>query len=112
MAEGRALVLHLMRPVRRDIALIRNADGVVWVAEMDSDVARRDIAVRAEAVLEMRIPFDAMGGEGQPVGCGSWVELCVSVTSLEGYEEERFPQAGNVVFQIRGEELNAENWHV
>jgi alpha-amylase/alpha-mannosidase (GH57 family) len=112
MAGGRALVLHLVQPVPRDIALIRNADGVIWVAELNSDVARRDIEVQAETVLEMRIPFDAVGREGQPAGRGSWVELCISVTSLEGWEEERFPQAGNVVFQIRGEELNAENWHV
>ena len=60
--------------------------------------------------MELRVPFGCLR-RGKGVGPGAWVEFFLLVLQ-EGREIERFPTSDNISFEIRGEELNAENWHV
>lgn len=111
LETGCELLLHVVRPTHRDFRVGLSSLGGAEVDCMDVECNYRLIEVAVETFVELRIPFDCLGDEDHSVGRGSWVELYL-VLVREGLEEERFPETGNVVFKIRGEELNAENWHV
>jgi hypothetical protein len=113
LMRERRVSFHLtfVNPVHREIRLWVDAGGRerVTCLETGKDCPLSELA--AGSVLELALPFALMEADGVPAGPGTLVELYV-IVARKGMEMERFPQTENVVFTIRGEELDVENWHV
>lgn len=119
--EASGSMLELMRSKRLQVELLfvrPEVDGVKVMLGEDGAVmarcARREVASEAELAvlhsLEMRVPMASLCPvEG--VAAGTWLE-CYVLVKQDGREIERFPTSDNVSFEVRGEELDAENWHV
>jgi len=104
------VVLRFVRPERLDLRVYLDPRGRVAVARVEGGEGMEGVEAAVESVLEIAIPFGELS-VGGAVGVGSMVELYLVVTK-RGREFERFPAMDNIVFAIRGEELDVENWHV
>ncbi|MBM4354760.1 MAG: hypothetical protein FJ109_13395 [Deltaproteobacteria bacterium] len=104
------VVLRFVRPERRDLRVYLDPRGRVAVARVEGGEGFRGAEAAVESVLEVAVPFQELSDAGE-VGSGTVVEMYLVVTK-RGREYERFPAMDNIVFAIRGEELDVENWHV
>ncbi len=103
--------LHLVRPEPDGVKIAMKEGGCLEArcGRREGDV-ESEAEVAVEHSLEMRVPMRCLL-RGKGVKVGAWVEFFVLVMQ-DGKEIERFPSSDNISFEIRGEELDAENWHV
>jgi alpha-amylase/alpha-mannosidase (GH57 family) len=104
-------VFHITAPVHLDLRIWHDSAGVIRVVRLDTGADCPHAVAAAESVLEVAVPFLSLTGSAEPVGPDTDVEFYV-VVRRRGRDVERFPQTGGVTMTIRGEELDAENWHV
>lgn len=107
--KGLEVELHVVRPEVDGVRVLLDEDGAIHAR-----CARREVVSDAEVAvvhsLELRVPMTSLC-PGTGVAAGVWVE-CYVLVKQDGREIERFPTSDNVSFEVRGEELDAENWHV
>lgn len=107
-----SVVLHFVKPVHRDFRLYMDSQGDLRAVQLDTGQRCDHIEAQAHLVLEAAVPFFELETPGGgPVGPGSVVEVYTVITR-KGREVERIPLMENIVFTIKGKELDAENWHV
>jgi alpha-amylase/alpha-mannosidase (GH57 family) len=112
MEERRMSVeLHFVLPEQRSYAVSLGDDGQTRVEGGEHSRDRRGIDAAVGSVLEMAIPLRRLGVEAGADDGRDVVEMYLVVVR-KGREVERFPHSSSVVFTVRGEDLDAENWHV
>jgi len=113
LRKGRVIELHIHEPVRRDIRIIAGGDGDLLVTCGGCDGHEVGIEMVANNLVELSVPEVIFRREQDERGLtpGTYVELYFRV-ELDGRELERFPFANNLMFQVRGEDMELENWYV
>ncbi len=104
------VVLRFVRPERLDLRVYLDPRGRVAVARVEGGEGLSGVEAAVESVLEVAVPFELLSGTAKS-DSGTTVEVYLVVTR-RGREFERFPAMDNIVFAIRGEDLDVENWHV
>ena len=106
------IALRFIRPRQVTLAVQVEANGALRVEEAGVDGLCERVEIGLDSVLEMAIPLDWLfAGRGRQSTAEPLVEMYLVLTRKER-QIERFPQADTVVFRLRGEELDAENWHI
>ncbi len=104
------LVLHLVRPGPDGVRFRMDGAGEVRAyCERRAGCVESMAEVAVEQSIEIRVPLAAL--TSGPLAVGQGVEFYLLVLQ-DGREIERFPTGDNVAYKFRGEELDAENWHV
>jgi len=111
MRRKAQFALCFVRPRHLTVRVQAEPDGA-WSIEIEGSEERREVEVGLDSVLEMAMPLDWLfAGQNRHALTEPLVEMYL-LLSRRKRQIERFPQAGNVVFGICGEELDAENWHI
>lgn len=103
--------LHLVQPEADGVRLkVEESGRVVAVCARRGGETASDAEVCIEHSAEVRVPMKYLR-QGKGIEPGTMIEMYVLVLQ-DGKEIERFPAGDNVSFTVRGEDLDAENWHV
>jgi len=113
LRKGHVIELHVHEPVRRDIRIARGVGGDLLVTCGPCEGREAGIEVVADNLIELSVPETAFRLERDRPGLtpGAFMERYVRVEQ-DGRELERFPFANNLMFQVRGEDMELENWYV
>lgn len=113
LRKGHVIEVHVHEPVHRDIRIFRGAAGALLVTCGTCEGREVGIEAVSDTTVELGIPGDVFRGEGEEAGLapGTFIEIYIRV-ERDNRELERFPFANNLTFQVRGEDLELENWYV
>ncbi len=115
LRTGHVVELHIHEPVHRDIRIGRGAAGDLLVTCDACDGREAGIEVVADNLLELSVPEIVFrrdrARDENGLGAGVFLEIYIRV-ERDGRELERFPFANNLTFQVRGEDMELENWYV
>jgi len=115
LKKGHIIELHIHEPVHRDIRISRGAANDLLVTCDACEGREAGIEVVADNLIDISVPEPVFrrdrARDDSGLGPGTFVELYIRV-ERDGRELERFPFTNNLTFQVRGEDMELENWYV
>ncbi|MFH1531863.1 MAG: glycoside hydrolase family 57 protein [Pseudomonadota bacterium] len=115
LRKGHIIEVHIHEPVHRDIRIFRGAGGDLLVTCGACEVREAGIEVVSDNLIDLSVPEIVFRRDRKRddsgLAPGTFIELYIRV-ERDGRELERFPFANNLTFQVRGEDMELENWYV